>query len=54
MTGTGACVFGAFDTYEQAERAANQMPEPWHWFIAERCNESPLLEKLRAMGVRRY
>ncbi|MGR9092417.1 MAG: 4-(cytidine 5'-diphospho)-2-C-methyl-D-erythritol kinase [Gammaproteobacteria bacterium] len=53
MTGTGACVFGTFDSYAQATRAAAKIPRPWHWFIAERSNESPLLTRLAAATGRR-
>lgn len=53
MTGTGACVFGTFESYAQAERAVAEMPRPWHWFIAERRNESPLLTRLAAAARRR-
>lgn len=53
MTGTGACVFGTFDSTAQAARAVAAMPQTWHWFIAERCNESPLLTRLAAATGRR-
>lgn len=50
MSGTGACVFALFDSITQAERAAREIPESWTWFIAQRCNRSPLLDKLSAAG----
>jgi len=52
MSGTGACVYAPFDSNSAAERVAGQMPEPWAWFIAQRRNTSPLLDKLAARGQR--
>jgi 4-diphosphocytidyl-2-C-methyl-D-erythritol kinase len=53
MSGTGACVYAPFETNAAAERVAGEMPEPWAWFVAERRNTSPLLDKLDALGSRR-
>ncbi len=52
MTGTGACVFAAFATREQAQALAQQVPGRWHAFVARGCNHSPLHERLRAWKAR--
>jgi 4-diphosphocytidyl-2-C-methyl-D-erythritol kinase len=49
MSGTGACVFAAFESISQAQLVAEKMPESWAWFIAERRNISPLIDKLRSL-----
>jgi len=46
MTGTGACVFAAFDTRQQAEAVIAAMPREWQGFIAKGMNRSPLLERV--------
>lgn len=46
MTGTGACVFAAFETREAAERIAATLPAVWSGFVARGCNRSPLLQAL--------
>lgn len=47
MTGTGACIFGRFDTKTAAENVLKQfhddMPAPWQAFVAKGLNRSPLL-----------
>jgi 4-diphosphocytidyl-2-C-methyl-D-erythritol kinase len=35
LTGTGACVFTAFDAREAAERAARDLPGHWRRFVAQ-------------------
>ena len=40
ITGTGSCVFAAFDKEEQAWRVAQQVPESWDYFIARGMNRS--------------
>ena len=52
MSGTGACVYGLFDSISRAERAAATMPKQWAWFVAQRRNISPLMETLTAIGKR--
>ncbi|HCU88591.1 MAG TPA: 4-(cytidine 5'-diphospho)-2-C-methyl-D-erythritol kinase [Gammaproteobacteria bacterium] len=47
MSGTGASIFAAFESISQALSVVERMPEPWAWFVAERRNTSPLVEKLR-------
>ncbi|QYJ87068.1 4-(cytidine 5'-diphospho)-2-C-methyl-D-erythritol kinase [Shewanella mesophila] len=46
MTGTGACVFGSFDTREQAEQVFAQIPADMSGFIAKGTNKSPLMLRL--------
>ncbi len=46
MTGTGACVFGSFDTRQQAEAALTQLPATMRGFIAKGTNKSPLMLRL--------
>jgi 4-diphosphocytidyl-2-C-methyl-D-erythritol kinase len=46
MSGTGACVYAAFDSIALAERAAGSIPQDWFWFVAQKRNTSPLNEKL--------
>jgi 4-diphosphocytidyl-2-C-methyl-D-erythritol kinase len=52
MSGTGACVYALFDSISQAERAARRIPGSWAWFVAQRRNISPLLDKLAVFGRR--
>lgn len=47
MTGTGACVFAAFDDEEQAQHVLAARPQGMQGFIARGCNQSPLLAKLK-------
>lgn len=47
MTGTGGCVFAAFDEEKRAREAAAQLPSGWNGFVARGMNRSPLLEGLR-------
>ena len=46
MTGTGSCVFVAFDTRAPAEAALDQLPNEWQGFVARGVNRSPLLAAL--------
>ena len=46
LTGTGACVFAAFDKEEAAQRVLAQLPARWRGFAARGTNRSPLLERL--------
>ena len=52
MSGTGACVFATFDSISEAHAVAAGMPEPWMWFVAERRNTSPLIDKLAKIRER--
>ena len=42
LTGTGACVFAAFDDESQARRAADALKSGWNLFVARGLNQSPL------------
>jgi 4-diphosphocytidyl-2-C-methyl-D-erythritol kinase len=42
MTGTGACVFAAFDTETEAREIAVRVPSKWNAFVARGLNRSPL------------
>ena len=44
LTGTGACVFAAFDSREQAEKALAELSEKWDGFVAKGMNQTPLKE----------
>lgn len=44
LTGTGACVFAAFDNKEQAESALSELSEKWDGFVARGMNQTPLKE----------
>jgi 4-diphosphocytidyl-2-C-methyl-D-erythritol kinase len=42
MTGTGGCVFAAFDSEADAQRIVGQVPAGWQGFVARGVNYSPL------------
>lgn len=42
LTGTGACVYGAFSSREEAVSSQAAMPAGWCGFVARGCNRSPL------------
>jgi 4-diphosphocytidyl-2-C-methyl-D-erythritol kinase len=44
MTGSGSCVFAAFDDRESAQRVMNALPESMKGFIAQGLDRHPLLE----------
>jgi 4-diphosphocytidyl-2-C-methyl-D-erythritol kinase len=50
MSGTGACVFGRFDTETAAENALKQfhddMPASWRAYVTRGLNRSPLLARV--------
>lgn len=46
MTGTGACVFAAFETQTEARETFEKRPTGWQGFVAKGLNRSPLLERL--------
>lgn len=50
MTGTGACVFAAFETAAEARRVAQELPPRWQGFVARGCNRSPLHRALDEAG----
>lgn len=43
MTGTGSCVFAAFDSLEQAEGVVSRAPEKWGCFVAKAMNKNPVV-----------
>jgi 4-diphosphocytidyl-2-C-methyl-D-erythritol kinase len=53
LTGTGACVFAAFDAAAQARAALEGLPARWTGFVARGLAESPLLARVadREWGV---
>lgn len=46
LTGTGACVFGAFDSALEAREALDRLPPRWQGFVARGRNRSPLMDRL--------
>lgn len=46
MTGTGSCVFLAFDSRLDAESVAEEVPEKWTTFVAEGLDKSPVVLEL--------
>jgi 4-diphosphocytidyl-2-C-methyl-D-erythritol kinase len=42
MTGSGGCVFAAFDSLERAERVKSQVPGEWAAYVAEALNFNPV------------
>jgi 4-diphosphocytidyl-2-C-methyl-D-erythritol kinase len=53
MTGTGSCVFSAFDDEQSAndvaQLAARQLPTDWQVIVTRGCNTSPLVRKLETV-----
>src|SRR6267154_5552486 len=47
LTGTGSCVFTAFESAAEAERLAGRVPDCWGSFVARGLDRSPLHELLR-------
>ncbi len=47
LTGTGACVFAAFDDEQQARAAHRALPANLEGFVTRGINRSPLLERLQ-------
>src|SRR6266478_4531248 len=47
LTGTGSCVFTAFESATEAERLAGRVPDCWGSFVARGLDRSPLHELLR-------
>lgn len=46
MTGTGACVFAAFDDSERAGAVLEKVPPEWRGFVGCGLNRSPLLDRV--------
>lgn len=51
MTGTGACVYVAFNNEADARQALIELPQHWHSFVAKGVNSSPLKQKLAKLEV---
>jgi len=49
LTGTGACVFAAFDSLVCAQDVASELSERWQVFVTKGVNRSPLYEKASAV-----
>lgn len=46
LTGTGSCVFAAFESAAAAERVAARVPDEWRGYVARGLNRSPLHAQL--------
>jgi 4-diphosphocytidyl-2-C-methyl-D-erythritol kinase len=46
MTGTGSCVFAAFENEAQATEVSRKIPGEWQGLVARGCNRSSLLTRL--------
>ncbi len=46
MTGTGSCIFAAFDTEAEAQEVYKQLPDGWRGFVAKGSNRSALHRRL--------
>ncbi len=44
MTGTGACVFAAFGSEDEARQAWSELSDQWDGFVARGLNRSPVLD----------
>ena len=44
MTGTGACIFTAFDSAEKANIVKSQLPEQWSGFVVQGLNTNPVTD----------
>ncbi|HXY76513.1 MAG TPA: 4-(cytidine 5'-diphospho)-2-C-methyl-D-erythritol kinase [Steroidobacteraceae bacterium] len=53
LTGTGGCVFAAFESAPGAERVAARVPDRWRSFVARGLSRSPLHERLAARAANR-
>ncbi len=51
LTGSGSCVFAAFDSAPEAERLAARVPECWQSLVARGLAVSPLRERLRSRAA---
>ena len=47
LTGTGGCVFAAFECESQAREVAEQLENRWQTIVAAGCNRSPLFAQKR-------
>jgi 4-diphosphocytidyl-2-C-methyl-D-erythritol kinase len=44
MTGTGACIFAAFDSVEKANSVKSQIPQQWTGYVAQGLDRNPVTE----------
>jgi len=51
LTGTGACVYAAFDSETQARAAETALENRWQVHVARGLNRSPLLDKLTQLEL---
>ena len=49
MTGTGACIFAAFEDEAAARAVHDQLPDGLNGFVARGLNRSPLLDRLQQL-----
>ncbi len=52
LTGTGACVFNAFDKRAAAESVLKYLPKGWQGFVAQGVNQSPTHQQLYLKNVK--
>lgn len=50
MSGTGACVFAAFDSLEQADVVKSRVPRRWTAYVAQAMNRNPVHQQLAMLG----
>ncbi len=50
MTGTGACIYAAFDSQENAEKVKSAVPAEWSAWVARGLNHNPVLEELERLN----
>jgi 4-diphosphocytidyl-2-C-methyl-D-erythritol kinase len=46
MSGTGACVFAAVDSHEQAEAVKSRVPKKWTAYVTRAMNRNPVHQQL--------
>lgn len=49
MTGTGSCIFAAFDSAMDAERVAARVPDVWRSWVAQGLDRSPVHATLESL-----
>jgi 4-diphosphocytidyl-2-C-methyl-D-erythritol kinase len=49
MSGTGACVFAAVDSHEQAEAVKSRVPKQWTGYVTRAMNRNPVHQQLRLL-----
>lgn len=50
MTGTGACIYAAFDSQEKAEKVKSEVPAQWTAWVTRGLNHNPLLRELEQLN----